>query len=83
MTLSSNNVNNNNNTSQQQQQQNSNSSSTSVVQNNGGTMFSVGEKVKVNLTVEASKHMQEGHGGWNQKMADVIFRIVFHILVPI
>jgi E3 ubiquitin-protein ligase mind-bomb len=38
-------------------------------------MFSVGDKVKVNLSVDQFKAMQEGHGGWNQKMADLIGKI--------
>lgn len=39
--------------------------------NANNNLFSVGDKVKINVTVEAFKQMQEGHGGWNQKMADV------------
>ena len=38
-------------------------------------MFSVGDKVKVSVTVEVFKQMQEGHGGWNQKMADLVGKI--------
>jgi E3 ubiquitin-protein ligase mind-bomb len=33
--------------------------------------FKVGDKVRVDLDVETLKIMQEGHGGWNPKMADV------------
>jgi hypothetical protein len=33
--------------------------------------FSVGDKVKIVLDIEKFKQMQEGHGGWNQKMCDV------------
>ena len=33
--------------------------------------FNVGDKVKVVLEREVLKVMQEGHGGWNSKMADV------------
>lgn len=33
--------------------------------------FSVGDKVKVDVSLEVFKQMQEGHGGWNFKMADV------------
>ena len=33
--------------------------------------FSVGDKVKVILEEEVLKAMQEGHGGWNPKMAEV------------
>jgi hypothetical protein len=35
----------------------------------------VGDKVKVLMDVEALKQMQEGHGGWNPRMAEVsLFR---------
>ena len=34
-------------------------------------LFSVGDKVKINATLEVFKQMQEGHGGWNTKMSDV------------
>jgi len=33
--------------------------------------FKIGEKVRVDLDVEVLKAMQEGHGGWHPKMADV------------
>ncbi|XP_023209720.1 E3 ubiquitin-protein ligase MIB2-like [Centruroides sculpturatus] len=33
--------------------------------------FNVGDKVKVLLDVEKLKVMQEGHGGWNPRMAEV------------
>jgi len=33
--------------------------------------FRIGEKVRVDLDVEVLKAMQEGHGGWHPKMADV------------
>lgn len=33
--------------------------------------FKVGDKVRVDLDVDTLKMMQEGHGGWNPKMADV------------
>jgi E3 ubiquitin-protein ligase mind-bomb len=33
--------------------------------------FNVGDKVKVLMDVEALKQMQEGHGGWNPRMAEV------------
>lgn len=35
------------------------------------SMFSVGDKVKIDVSLDIFKQMQEGHGGWNQKMADV------------
>lgn len=36
------------------------------------SMFSVGDKVKIDVSLDTFRQMQEGHGGWNQKMADVI-----------
>ncbi len=33
--------------------------------------FKVGDKVRVDLDTEILKAMQEGHGGWNPRMADV------------
>lgn len=36
------------------------------------SMFSVGDKVKIDVNLETFRQMQEGHGGWNQKMGDVI-----------
>jgi hypothetical protein len=48
---------------------NSSSNAQSTVLN----QFSVGDKVKIVLNVESFRQMQEGHGGWNQKMAEVIF----------
>ncbi|KAF4522286.1 hypothetical protein B566_EDAN010994, partial [Ephemera danica] len=32
--------------------------------------FNVGDKVKVAMPVETLRHMQEGHGGWNPRMAE-------------
>ncbi|XP_063229552.1 E3 ubiquitin-protein ligase MIB2 [Bacillus rossius redtenbacheri] len=37
--------------------------------------FNVGDKVMVRLDVETLKHMQEGHGGWNPRMAEFIGKI--------
>ncbi|XP_071451950.1 E3 ubiquitin-protein ligase MIB2 [Hetaerina americana] len=34
--------------------------------------FSVGDKVNVLMSVEMLKQMQEGHGGWNPRMAEYI-----------
>jgi hypothetical protein len=59
-------------------------SSTSV----GQVLFSVGDKVKIAVSLEAFKKMQEGHGGWNCKMADVThfsilnacFKLIYLIL---
>jgi len=47
---------------------NTNSNTQSTVLN----QFSVGDKVKIVLNVESFRQMQEGHGGWNQKMTEVI-----------
>ena len=33
--------------------------------------FLVGERVRVQVSVDQLKVMQEGHGGWNNKMAEV------------
>lgn len=35
--------------------------------------FSVGERVRVKVTVDELRTMQEGHGGWNHKMAEVCY----------
>ncbi|XP_064642010.1 E3 ubiquitin-protein ligase MIB2-like isoform X2 [Lineus longissimus] len=37
--------------------------------------FKVGDKVRVDLDIVILKAMQEGHGGWNPKMADYIGRV--------
>lgn len=42
--------------------------------------FNVGDKVKVLLDVETLKVMQEGHGGWNPRMAEVRSSEVFIFL---
>ena len=34
-------------------------------------VFKVGDRVRVDLEVEILKAMQEGHGGWNPRMAEV------------
>ena len=33
--------------------------------------FTVGERVRVAVSVDDLRTMQEGHGGWNHKMAEV------------
>ena len=38
------------------------------------TLFEVGERVRVLLRAVTLKDMQEGHGGWNDKMEEVQFR---------
>ncbi|KAG7261702.1 hypothetical protein CRUP_008032, partial [Coryphaenoides rupestris] len=40
-----------------------------------GHSFQQGDKVKCLLEVEILRQMQEGHGGWNPKMAEYISRI--------
>jgi len=40
-------------------------------------MFNVGDKVKVLMEVDTLKEMQDGHGGWNPRMAEYIGK-VFH-----
>jgi hypothetical protein len=47
------------------------SSNSAPPQETFNNLFSVGDKVKVDVSLEAFKQMQEGHGGWNFKMADV------------
>ena len=37
--------------------------------------FKVGDKVRVDLEVDILKMMQEGHGGWNPRMAEVGIRV--------
>ena len=34
-------------------------------------MFAAGDVVRVDLDTEVVKLMQDGHGGWNEAMADV------------
>lgn len=55
--------NNNNKTSNGQHESTASSASTQF--------FSVGDKVRVDVSLDMFKQMQEGHGGWNFKMADV------------
>lgn len=38
-------------------------------------LFSVGDRVKVILDVETLKKRQEGHGGWNPRMAEFIGKV--------
>lgn len=37
--------------------------------------FNVGDKIKVLVSVEMLKEMQEGHGGWNSRMAEYIGKV--------
>ncbi|KAF5271379.1 hypothetical protein FQA39_LY08177 [Lamprigera yunnana] len=41
----------------------------------GPSPFSVGDKVQVIVSVEELRAMQQGHGGWNQRMAEYIGKI--------
>ncbi|XP_065164682.1 E3 ubiquitin-protein ligase MIB2 [Atheta coriaria] len=41
----------------------------------GPPPFSVGDKVQVIVSVEQLKFMQQGHGGWNPKMAESIGKV--------
>jgi FtsZ-binding cell division protein ZapB len=58
---------------------NNNTPATSSTNTSNNTVvnkfFSVGDKVKVVLSVEQFRQCQEGHGGWNQKMSDLIGKI--------
>ena len=36
-----------------------------------GTIFKVGDRVRVNCDVETLKRLQKDHGGWNPKMSQV------------
>lgn len=38
----------------------------------GPPPFGVGDKVQVTVSVEQLKAMQQGHGGWNPRMAEVL-----------
>lgn len=38
---------------------------------NSTSKFKAGDRVKVQLEVEVFRAMQEGHGGWNDQMAEV------------
>lgn len=39
--------------------------------------FNVGDKVKVLIEVDILKEMQDGHGGWNPRMAEYIGKVSF------
>ncbi|XP_050306891.1 E3 ubiquitin-protein ligase MIB2 [Anthonomus grandis grandis] len=41
----------------------------------GPLPFGVGDKVQVTVTLEQLKSMQQGHGGWNPRMAEYIGKI--------
>lgn len=38
-------------------------------------LFSVGDKVQVTVDVDALKLMQQGHGGWNPRMAKYVGKV--------
>lgn len=42
--------------------------------------FNIGDKVKVLIQVEALKEMQDGHGGWNPRMAEYIGKVLGGII---
>jgi hypothetical protein len=55
---------------------------TAASTDNSRTKFKAGDQVKVQLEVEIFRQMQEGHGGWNDQMAEVRRRLtilLFHI----
>lgn len=47
----------------------------------GPPPFSVGDKVKVVVSEEELRAMQQGHGGWNPKMAEVRLPIQLYDLL--
>ena len=47
------------------------SSNPASASSNVTTLFEVGERVRVLLSAVTLKDMQEGHGGWNDKMEEV------------
>lgn len=51
----------------------------------GPPLFSVGDKVQVTVNVDQLKSMQQGHGGWNPRMAEVsnlnMINILFYLLL--
>lgn len=46
----------------------------------GPPPFSVGDKVQVTVTVEQLKTLQQGHGGWNPRMAEVIYYFILVVI---
>jgi len=41
--------------------------------------FKIGDRVRVDLDIDVLKAMQDGHGGWHPKMADVcIHTMIFY-----
>ena len=43
--------------------------------------FNVGDRVKIVVDVNALKLLQDGHGGWNPKMAEVSDRLLSDLLL--
>jgi len=41
--------------------------------------FKIGDRVRVDLDVDVLKTMQDGHGGWHPKMADVRMHAVIFL----
>jgi len=42
--------------------------------------FKIGDRVRVDLDVDVLKAMQEGHGGWHSKMADVCLSALISLM---
>lgn len=51
------------------------STGSSAVSSPRHSTFNVGNKIKVLVDVDTLKEMQEGHGGWNPRMADYIGKV--------
>jgi hypothetical protein len=50
----------------------------------GPPPFSVGDKVKVVVSEDQLKTLQQGHGGWNPKMAEVRHNKTFQAsIIPV
>ena len=54
----------------------------SPVKSMSTSKFKVGDRVKVQLEVEVFRAMQDGHGGWNDKMTEVrsYCVLLYHII---
>ncbi|XP_076233420.1 E3 ubiquitin-protein ligase mind bomb 2 isoform X2 [Calliopsis andreniformis] len=51
------------------------SGASSIVSSPRHSTFNVGNKIKVLVDVDTLKEMQEGHGGWNPRMAEYIGKV--------
>jgi len=45
--------------------------------------FKIGDRVRVDLDVDVLKAMQDGHGGWHPKMADVCVTWLYHVVTVV